>query len=165
MRYYDSTGKKHNTWFGAFIIGNDPGQTASVEKKPSFRFSGKVDLALDIADGIYNKEPIIDTGNDSTRISEEIPPVVDESNQSGETIDPDYAHGKIVLRDKEGNKIAESDMDDRLKARTVDKSLSEILYPDENIPDDVSMNIQSIQSSSSPIDVDTNTDENTPVMG
>lgn len=164
MRYYDSTGKKHNTWFGAFIVGNDPGQTALAEKKPSFRFSGKVNLALDVADGVYNRESVIDN-EISTETYEDIQHQSEdkESTRSSETIDTDYAHGKIILRDKEGNKIAESDMDDRLKTRTVDKSLSEILYPDEVIPDDVSMNIQSIPSSPSPTNIDT--DEDTPVMG
>lgn len=165
MKYLDKRGRSwNNPLAAAFKNISDKADDFIRSKMPSYEDTINEDEHLYDAMKDVSTDVMRSGNNDNTKKS------MDTSQLSGpdnivETlgeedvlnpkrtnrIDIDYAHGVINLIDDDGKVITCAAIDKRLASSTVDNILTNILYGDGIIPDEVKMDIQSKGSDNKPV--------------
>lgn len=166
MKFYDMEGNIHDTHVGAIMsdvsaringfiqqhLDLDPDEDLPVsqsleEVQPVTNESESVPVNPDV---IY-----LPPKNDTIVVESETSDAVEEPATSPvvRKINIDYAHREIQLVDDNGNIVTSAPIDDRLVAGTIDKALLDVMYPDGNVPEGISMNIQSIAEDNSSSEV------------
>lgn len=156
MKFYDRTGKHHNSFVGAMSasILSKIDETLT-EKARGYREADedRYDETPDTySEGVSTNEPIVVPYNDY--VASEDDHIVPADDAPAQKISIDYAHQRIILEDGNGNIIVTSPIDEKLVRGTIDGTLLDVLYPDGNVPDAVKMNIQSKPSTAKAVILD-----------
>lgn len=157
MKFYDMDGNIHDTHVGAIMSDVSARINGFIQQHLDLDSDEDilVSQSLEEVQPVTNESESVPANPDVIYLPPKNDTVVVESETSSAVEEPatpsvvqkvkiDYAHKEIQLVDNDGNIVTSAPIDDRLVAGTIDKALLDIMYPDGNVPKDVSMNIQSI---------------------
>lgn len=109
---------------------------------------------------VEHQESVVET----TSVADILKDQTTETKQF-QRINIDYAHKEIQLINDSGDIIARSKLDDCLVKGTIDKALLDIMYPDGKVPDKISTNIQSVESTTTSLPVESSDNLGYDTMG